>query len=670
MGHQPLGWVFANFREAVREMVYSGDPSTFVPSHLREMSTGEQWLVDRTAESFLTTGKWPKLNKLVRSAARRDVDLPEVIYGMPLQDFIWRPDNDGTVVLSVPGLWRSSTGGEFSERFLEVVLLCRDIFLEDDEDEDDEDDANGMPRITSDNLKSRLGFDDALVAQIRAVMPFEYFLTAGGNTMSDTDWFSYVNQTVAKFRGVESLEQYFEVRASIVAPRTFSAPWPPIVAEHLQIPDSIFGNELEHDASGGRIGSPADGSLQIQLVHLWTVGEQINEGGFGRVFEAHDQSGHGAVVKLVPKEPGAQRELLMADLTGVRNVVPVIDSGEFEDSYVLVMPRADYSLQDWIGRNAGSSLDPESALAILVDVATALADLDGRVVHRDLKPANLLFLAGSWCVSDFGISRYADASTATHTRKLSLSAPYAAPERWRAEQRNDPLFREVSSKRCDMVCRPVGEGSRWTFRHLLDSGQHDSGVAGTGHGHGGHDGVGQPAWHARIDHALFRRLRRYVDETERSPEYGAETIDLVSWAQQLGAGERIRPSVVSWLGEGPCRHLGDVGGVDGCSLGLAEGGIHDSLVSDHVSPHEGVGHEGSWTEKGPGHSTGFNHVLTGQVPTGDRVGAVVASGQHGQLHDMADPGFFGRRHQVRIVLGTLRTAREEEDLIGPVHRSS
>ena len=36
--------------------------------------------------------------------------------------------------------------------------------------------------------------------------------------------------------------------------------------------------------------------------------------------------------------------------------------------------------------------------------------------------------------SDFGISRYAEATTAPDTQKYSLSAPYAAPERWRAER--------------------------------------------------------------------------------------------------------------------------------------------------------------------------------------------------------------------------------------------
>ena len=54
------------------------------------------------------------------------------------------------------------------------------------------------------------------------------------------------------------------------------------------------------------------------------------------------------------------------------------------------------------------------------DIDNALIDLDGKVVHRDLKPANVLLLDGHWCLADFGISRYAEASTASDTQKFAL----------------------------------------------------------------------------------------------------------------------------------------------------------------------------------------------------------------------------------------------------------
>jgi serine/threonine-protein kinase len=170
----------------------------------------------------------------------------------------------------------------------------------------------------------------------------------------------------------------------------------------------------------------------IQLAQRWVLGSQIGKGGFGRVFEAVGDDGRPAAVKVIPKEPGADRELLFEDLTGARRVVPIIDSGELGANWVLVMPRATKSLRNHLTERG--SLLPEEVVAILSDVATALADLQGKVVHRDIKPENVLFLDGQWCLSDFGIARYAEASTAPDTHKWAWTPPYNPPERWRDER--------------------------------------------------------------------------------------------------------------------------------------------------------------------------------------------------------------------------------------------
>ncbi|MGY4413198.1 serine/threonine protein kinase [Bradyrhizobium sp. LB7.1] len=171
----------------------------------------------------------------------------------------------------------------------------------------------------------------------------------------------------------------------------------------------------------------------IRLKHDWVLGERLGAGGFGQVFAAENQDGLKAAVKLVPKVPGASRELLFVDLKDARGIVPVIDSGEQDEYWALVMPRASKSLRDHLA-SAKTPLSTADATSILIDIASALAELDGKVVHRDLKPENILYLDGKWCLSDFGISRYAEATTAPDTQKHSLSPPYAAPERWRAER--------------------------------------------------------------------------------------------------------------------------------------------------------------------------------------------------------------------------------------------
>lgn len=174
--------------------------------------------------------------------------------------------------------------------------------------------------------------------------------------------------------------------------------------------------------------------MQVQLKGAqWEIGSELGTGGFGSVYEAKSPDGALTAAKFIPKKPGAKREMLFEDsLVNVRNVVPILDSGEDPDNWIIIMPRADHSLRDVLEKGP---LDLEDARRVLENMADALADLQREgIVHRDLKPENVLWLSGSWCLADFGISRYAEAATAASTRKYSLSAPYAAPEQWRLER--------------------------------------------------------------------------------------------------------------------------------------------------------------------------------------------------------------------------------------------
>lgn len=179
--------------------------------------------------------------------------------------------------------------------------------------------------------------------------------------------------------------------------------------------------------------------MKIELESgAWMRGEPLvdGKGGFGTVYEVQSVDGCSAVAKFVPKARGAKRELLIGDslhAAEFRNVVPVIDRGEHENFWVLVMPRAEKSLAQHL-EEAHGPLGLSEVVSILSDIATALSDIDGTVVHRDLKPQNVLLLDGTWCVADFGIARYAEATTAEDTRKFSLTPPYGAPEQWKSER--------------------------------------------------------------------------------------------------------------------------------------------------------------------------------------------------------------------------------------------
>lgn len=172
----------------------------------------------------------------------------------------------------------------------------------------------------------------------------------------------------------------------------------------------------------------------MHLRRRWRLGGQLASGGFGRIYEAEADDGFAAVVKLIPKGPGASRELLFEDLSGAPNIVPILDSGEWENYYVLVMPRAEKSLRVHLDEAGGRRLEVSEAVSIMTDVVEALASLEAQVVHRDLKPDNVLLYQGHWCLADFGIARYAEATTAPDTRKFAMTPAYAAPEQWRGER--------------------------------------------------------------------------------------------------------------------------------------------------------------------------------------------------------------------------------------------
>jgi eukaryotic-like serine/threonine-protein kinase len=163
----------------------------------------------------------------------------------------------------------------------------------------------------------------------------------------------------------------------------------------------------------------------------WELGPQIGKGGFGRVCEAYSGDISGAA-KLIPKEPGSEREMLFVNLGRAKNVVPIIDSGENGDHWVLIMPRAARSLRDLMKGNGTLALT--EVIRVLRDVAATLASISNVIVHRDIKPENILDLNGSWCLADFGIARYVESSTTANPNRFALSPPYAAPERWRNER--------------------------------------------------------------------------------------------------------------------------------------------------------------------------------------------------------------------------------------------
>jgi eukaryotic-like serine/threonine-protein kinase len=164
----------------------------------------------------------------------------------------------------------------------------------------------------------------------------------------------------------------------------------------------------------------------------WKFVEPLNvdTSAYGRLMVVkRDDDDQPYVGKAVPAEVNAVRELQIGeDLTAknVANVIPIIDSGIYQNYYVMIMPMADQSLRDTLN---GRVTDREQlARDVVRDVCIALVSIAERVIHRDIKPENILFMDGRWQLADFGISKYQDRLTETYTRKSSNTPVYASPE--------------------------------------------------------------------------------------------------------------------------------------------------------------------------------------------------------------------------------------------------
>ncbi len=175
----------------------------------------------------------------------------------------------------------------------------------------------------------------------------------------------------------------------------------------------------------------------------WTLGEQLGEGGMGRVFRARDGEGAEAAVKVVKADLARDavfrrrfdREASIAQRVEHPHVVPVIDKGEHDGlPYLVQVFVRGGSLESRIERDGKLALG--EAVRICTAVASGLDALHEQgLFHRDVKPANILLDEhGTPYITDFGLAKDRDASVITKAGQALGSMDYMAPEQIRGEE--------------------------------------------------------------------------------------------------------------------------------------------------------------------------------------------------------------------------------------------
>lgn len=173
----------------------------------------------------------------------------------------------------------------------------------------------------------------------------------------------------------------------------------------------------------------------------YAIERVIGQGATATVHLARDTKGGTAVaIKMLRPELAQTRasdrflkEIGRTAALQHPNILPVLDSGEFEGQLYFVLPYMEGgTLRQLLKREA--HLEFSRVLAISRSVADALDYAHQRgLIHRDVKPENILFTSGEACLGDFGIARALDLSgnidaSSTSKDMVRGTPAYMSPE--------------------------------------------------------------------------------------------------------------------------------------------------------------------------------------------------------------------------------------------------
>ena len=185
----------------------------------------------------------------------------------------------------------------------------------------------------------------------------------------------------------------------------------------------------------------ADPSLALGRYRL---GPRLGAGGFGTVYEAHDERLNRRVaVKAIPSDgqadDRARREAHAVARLDHPGIVAVFDAGEEDGSRFLVSELVRGATLAQL--EAKGSLSDRDAVRIGLALADALAHAHERgVIHRDVKPQNVMVPTrprspyGAAKLTDFGVAHLAGDEPLTRTGDVVGTLAYMAPEQAAGER--------------------------------------------------------------------------------------------------------------------------------------------------------------------------------------------------------------------------------------------
>ncbi|MCP4146338.1 MAG: SUMF1/EgtB/PvdO family nonheme iron enzyme [bacterium] len=181
---------------------------------------------------------------------------------------------------------------------------------------------------------------------------------------------------------------------------------------------------------------------QIQIPGF-TITKELGKGGMGSVFlGVQEKLNRKVAIKILfphwASDSNVTKRFIKEAETSANlyhsNIVSIIDVGQTDEFYYIIMEYLEYSLRDILKDKA---LTINSSLDIVKKLSTALDFAHGKgFVHRDLKPENIMFRNDDTpVIVDFGIVKALDNSTRLTETGTSIGTPYyMSPEQARGHE--------------------------------------------------------------------------------------------------------------------------------------------------------------------------------------------------------------------------------------------
>jgi len=193
-------------------------------------------------------------------------------------------------------------------------------------------------------------------------------------------------------------------------------------------------------AAGGWIGARnrIETERRAKRISHYLLGEQLGEGGMGKVYSATDSfTGQRVALKVLSPEllnDPENRKRLMAEghlLSTLkhRNIVRVYEVGEhLGRGFIAMEYLPGGTVQAYFAKNA--PLPPAAAKGLSLEICAGLLEIHRRgVIHRDLKSGNIMFGAdGGVRIMDFGLSKSPLVTTMTTLGTILGTLGYVSPE--------------------------------------------------------------------------------------------------------------------------------------------------------------------------------------------------------------------------------------------------